>query len=662
MDNLDSILDEILSLRQKIEHANYCYYVLDDPEMPDAEFDVLLHTLIKLEQEHPEYDDIKSPTHKVGGEVSNDFEKVTHAVQMGSLQDVFSFDEVRSFYNKCHAQIGNAEYVVERKIDGLSVSLEYENGVFTRGSTRGDGFVGENVTHNLKTIKSIPQKLTGEHIPERLEVRGEVYMSRESFDKLVETQLDRGEEPAKNPRNAAAGSLRQKDPKITAKRDLDILVFNIQDISGTKITSHSESLDYLQKLGFCVNKYVVCENIESILSEIEHIGSERDSLPFDIDGAVVKINSFAVREKLGATSKFPKWAVAYKYPPEERETTLTDIELNVGRTGAVTPTAVFEPLILAGTTVSRAVLHNQDFITEKDIRIGDRIVVRKAGDIIPQIMKSISHAPGSAVYTMPETCPVCGERLEHTDSQSAVRCTNIGCPAIRRQSIIHFVSKSAMNIDGCGEAVITALLDRGLISDAADLYSLSADDIASLERMGKKSADNLIKAIEASKSNTLDRVINAIGIRGIGAETAKLLCQRFPSIDKIRAATVSELLTIDGFGETLSENVAEAMTNVHYSNLLEKLQNAGVQMTYETEAATDTRFAGKTFVLTGTLPSYTRDEAKAIIERFGGKVSGSVSKKTDVVLAGEDAGSKLTKAQSLGITIIDEENFRRMCE
>ncbi|MDR0904402.1 MAG: NAD-dependent DNA ligase LigA [Ruminococcus sp.] len=655
------VYEKIQALREKLEHANYQYYVLDNPEISDYEYDMALEELKKLESENPEFDDPNSPSKRVGGEALTTFEKVTHTVQMGSLQDVFDLNAVEEFVRKCKETIPDICFVVERKIDGLSVSLEYENGVFTRGSTRGDGFIGEDVTNNLRTIKSIPTRLSGEQLPSFIEVRGEVYMPEKSFLNLVEKQLENGEEPAKNPRNAAAGSLRQKNPKITASRKLDIFVFNIQRIDGVNLTSHAESLDYLSSLGFKVNSYVKCEDFESVKAEIEKIGNERGKLPFDIDGAVVKVDKFSHRESLGATSKFPKWAVAFKYPPEEKETTLTGIELNVGRTGAITPTAVFEPLTLAGTTVTRAVLHNQDFIAEKDIRIGDKILVRKAGEIIPEVIKSLSHNEKSEPFVLPENCPVCGEKAVKDDDESVLRCVNIDCPAIRRQAIIHFVSKACMNIDGCGEAVITALLDNGLIEDAGDLYRLSVNDIAALSRMGKKSAENLINAIEDSKKNTLDRVVNAIGIRGIGAETAKLLCAKYPSLERIKAATEAELETIDGFGETLSKNVFDAMQNPHYLKLLDKLEEAGVNMEYERQSASDTRFAGKTFVLTGTLPTYTRDEAKAIIEGFGGKVSGSVSKKTDYVLAGEDAGSKLTKAESLGITVIDEGEFNAMC-
>jgi DNA ligase (NAD+) len=654
---MSDIKKRIENLRNELEQANYRYYVLDDPDIDDFLYDKKLRELEELEAAHPEYDDPNSPTKRVGGGVLTTFEKVTHTVKMGSLQDVFDFEEVAEFVSKCES---SGVFAVERKIDGLSVSLEYENGIFVRGSTRGDGIIGEDVTHNLRTIKSIPMTLKTEKTLPFLEVRGEVFMPKKSFDKLVKKQIENDETPAKNPRNAAAGALRQKNPKITAERSLDILIFNIQQITGKTLTSHSQSLDFLKTLGFKVNKYVLCENYDDIIAEIKHIGDERGELPFDIDGAVIKVNDFSERENLGETSKFPKWAVAYKYPPEEKETTLTDIELNVGRTGAVTPTAVFDPVNLAGTTVSRAVLHNEDFINEKDIRIGDRILVRKAGEIIPEVIKSVSHDENSRKYEFPRACPICGEELVRDADEAVLRCVNIDCPAIIRQSIIHFVSKSAMNIDGLGEAVITVLLSENLIKDAADLYSLSEKDIAKLDRMGEKSAKNLINSIDKSRENNLDRVINAIGIRGIGAETSKLLCAKCPSIEQIENVTVDELLSIDGFGATLAENVVSAMKNPHYQKLLEKLKAAGVNTVYKMSENNDSRFAGKTFVLTGTLSKYTRDEAKALIEKAGGKVSSSVSKKTDYVLAGEDAGSKLTKAQSLGINIISEVDFETM--
>ncbi|MCM1578188.1 MAG: NAD-dependent DNA ligase LigA, partial [Ruminococcus sp.] len=543
------------------------------------------------------------------------------------------------------------------KIDGLSVSLEYENGVLVRGSTRGDGFVGEDVTANIKTIRSIPQKLP-EALP-LLEVRGEVYMPRKSFEEVVAEQEINGEKPFKNPRNAAAGSLRQKDPKITKSRKLDILVFNIQRIEGREIKSHAESLRLLKSLGFNTVDFSTAQSAGEISELIDKIGNSRSGLAYDIDGAVVKVDDFALRDRLGSTAKFPKWAAAYKYPPEEKETTLLDIEVNVGRTGAITPVAVFETITLAGTEVSRAVLHNQEFIREKDIRIGDRIVVRKAGEIIPEVLRQTAHKEGSVPYTLPEKCPVCGTAAVRYDDEAVLRCPNSECPAQQFKNIVHFASKGAMDIDGCGPAVITALLDNKLIETAADLYSLKEEDIAGLERMGKRSAAKLIGAIEKSKQAPLDRVIYALGIRGIGSEAAKLLAEHYGNIDDLLNATVEDMALIDGVGEVLSRSAANAFAEPHFIHLIKTLREAGVEMKYESKIK-DTRFEGKTFVLTGTLPTLKRDEAKKIIESFGGKAAGSVSKKTDYVLAGEEAGSKLTKAQELGVKIISEEEFKEM--
>lgn len=645
-------------LSKKLEEHNYNYYVLDDPQISDYDYDMLMRELKEIEAAYPQLVTADSPTQHVGGYAMNTFEKVTHAVQMGSLQDVFSKEQVVSFAEKCAEALGQLPlFCVEPKIDGLSVSLEYENGELVRGSTRGDGFVGEDVTANLKTIRSVPKKLKRD-IP-LLEVRGEVYMSRSSFEKVIEQQELEGEKPFKNPRNAAAGSLRQKDPKITAKRGLDILIFNIQRSEGVEFSSHRESLGFLRELGFNVIEEYAADSIDKITARIDEIGETRSKFPYDIDGAVVKADSFDIREQLGATSKFPKWAVAYKYPPEEKETTLLDIEVNVGRTGAITPTAVFEPVELAGTTVSRAVLHNQEFISEKDIRIGDRIVVRKAGEIIPEVLRSVSHGENSAPYHLPERCPVCGAAAVRYEDEAALRCPNAECPAQQYRNIIHFASKGAMDIEGMGPAVIQALLDEKLIETAADIYSLKAEDIAGLERMGEKSAQNLINAIERSKNAPLDRVIFALGIRNIGAAAAKLLCARFGSIEKIMEASAEEIAEIDGFGGVMSENTEKAFREPHFIHLIGCLKDAGVKMEYESEVKDD-RFAGKVFVLTGTLPTLKRDEAKKIIESFGGKASSSVSKKTDYVLAGEDAGSKLTKAQELGIAIISEEEFLEM--
>lgn len=653
------IINRVNELREKLEQFNHEYYVLDNPSVDDYTYDMMMQELKKLESDYPELADPNSPTQRVGGEALNDFEKVEHTVQMGSLQDVFSYEQVRNFTDRCMTEVASPEFVVEPKIDGLSVSLEYVNGVFTRGSTRGDGFVGEDVTANLKTIKSIPLKLK-EALP-FIEVRGEVYMSRETFDKIVEEQENNDEQPFKNPRNAAAGSLRQKDPKVAAKRRLDIFVFNVQQIEGKELKSHKESLDYLKTLGFkVIADYKKVSTYDEIVERIQYIGDMRDKYSFDIDGVVVKVNDFSQRISLGATAKVPKWAVAYKFPPEEKKTKLLDIEVNVGRTGVITPVAIFEPVTLAGTSVSRATLHNQEFINDKDIRIGDEIMVRKAGEIIPEVLSFVSHEENSVPYVLPDKCPVCGAETVRYADEAALRCTNVECPAQLKRNIIHFASKGAMNIDGLGEANVVALVDNHLINTVADLYSLTALQLETLERFGKRSAEKLVKAIEASKNNPLDRVIFGIGIRNIGQAAAKLLCEKFGTIDAIMNATAEEISEIDGFGDVMSENVVKAFNDVHFAELIKALREKGVKMEYTSDKTGDNRFEGLTFVLTGTLPTMTRDEAKAIIERLGGKASGSVSKKTSYVLAGEEAGSKLTKAEQLGIPIISEDDFNKM--
>lgn len=651
--------NEVEKLSEELERFNHAYYVLDNPIVSDYDYDMKMKRLREIESAFPELLSPNSPSQRVGGEALNTFEKVTHTVQMGSLQDVFSFDEVLQFSDRVQKTVSDVRYVVEPKIDGLSVSLEYRNGEFFRGSTRGDGFIGEDVTANLRTIKSIPMKLS-ENIP-MIEVRGEVFMSRKSFEKLVEVQELNGEEPSKNPRNAAAGSLRQKNPKITAQRNLDIFVFNIQQIEGVELSSHKQSLDYLNKLGFkTVPGYEIFSSSDEILGRIEEIGRERVDYDFDIDGVVVKVDDFDQREEIGYTTKVPKWAVAYKFPPEEKETTLRNIEINVGRTGAITPVAVFDPIILAGTSVSRATLHNQDFISEKDIRIGDVIRVRKAGEIIPEVLMSVSHSENSEMFRLPSECPVCGTPTVSSDEESAVRCPNVDCPAQLKRNIIHFASKKAMDIDGLGPAIVELLLDNDMISSVADLYTLTPADLMTLPKFKEKSATNLFDAIEKSKNNSLDRVIFGLGIRNIGQEAAKLLCEKFGSLERIMSATEEEILEIDGYGEIMAENVVSAFSNERNTLLIERLKSYGVTMEYQSKKLSDLRFEGMTFVLTGTLPSMTRDEAKAIIESFGGKASGSVSKKTSFVLAGDEAGSKLVKAQQLGITIIDEEEFKNM--
>lgn len=649
----------IEQLTEKLEKANRDYYDLDSPTLEDDEYDALMRELRKLESDFPELLSESSPSQRVGGTASATFEKVTHAVQMASLQDVFSDSEVEDFFNRVHEQ-GADEFTVEPKIDGLSVSLEYENGVLVRGSTRGDGFIGEEITANLKTIRSIPLKLK-EEIP-FLEVRGEVYMPKQSFAKLCEIQEKNGEPLPKNPRNAAAGSLRQKDSKITAERALDIFCFNVQQVNGKTFGSHSESLEYLKEQGFkVVPDFRVCKNYDEIITRIGEIGKMRTSLPFDIDGAVVKVNNLRLREEIGATAKVPKWAVAFKYPPEEKETTLNKIEINVGRTGALTPVAIFDPVQLAGTTVSRAVLHNQDYIADKDIRVGDKIVVRKAGDIIPEVVRSVSHAEKSEPFFIPSVCPVCGAEAVRDEDEAVIRCQNINCPAQLLRSIEHFASRGAMNIEGLGEAVVEQLVNADLVHTVADLYTLTIQDLTALERFGKKSAENLINSIEKSKTNELSRLIFALGIKGIGSSSAKLLCEKFGSMDGIMAASEEEIVEIDKFGEILAKSVYTAMREPHRIELIRRLKELGLNMTYESTKISD-KFAGLTFVLTGTLPTLKREQAKEMIEKLGGKCSGSVSKKTSYVLAGDEAGSKLDKANELGITVINEEQFIKMIE
>ena len=651
INNAKERLDE---LKQIIEKANRSYYDLDSPTLEDDEYDAFMRELRGIEQQFPELLTADSPSQRVGGTAQSTFEKVQHEVQMGSLQDVFSFSEMQEFVERVKADGAN-EFTVEPKIDGLSVSLVYENGVLVQGSTRGDGFIGEDITSNLKTIRSIPLKID-EKLPV-LEVRGEVYMPKKSFAELCKLQEQNDEPLPKNPRNAAAGSLRQKDSKITASRKLDIFCFNIQRVEGKTFTTHSESLEFINQQGFRIIPDIrVCHTIEEITERIKEIGQMRTSLPFDIDGAVVKVNDLRLRNEIGSTAKVPKWAVAFKYPPEEKETTLNKIEINVGRTGALTPVAVFDPVQLAGTSVSRAVLHNQDFITERDIRIGDRITVRKAGDIIPEVIKSVSHRDDSEPFFIPDKCPVCGAAAVRDEDEAVIRCQNPDCPAQLLRSIEHFASRNAMNIDGLGEALVQQLVDAGFVQTVADVYTLDMLKVMSLDRMGAKSAQNLIDNIEKSKKNELDRLIFALGIRGIGQKTAKDLCKKFGSIEKIETASVDEIAEIDGFGEVLAKSVYNAMRQPHRIKLIERLKELGVNMTYSNQQVSSS-LAGLTFVLTGTLPTLKREQAKEMIEQHGGKCSGSVSKKTSYVVAGEEAGSKLDKANELGITVLNEEQF-----
>lgn len=657
---LEDAAERVKELRETIERHNHSYYVLDNPTISDYDYDRLLHELIDLEAEFPALAAENSPTRRVGGAALNTFAPVRHEVQMGSLQDVFDVEELRAFDTRVRETVACPVYTVEPKIDGLSVSLEYRNGQFVRGSTRGDGITGEDVSENLKTVRSIPMSLR-EPLP-FLEVRGEVYMPRASFDRVVARQLENEEEPFKNPRNAAAGSLRQKDSRVTAQRGLDIFVFNIQQTEGKTLSAHRESLDFLQEQGFKV--IPTCKRfseIESAIAEVERIGEARYQFPFDIDGAVIKVDSFADRELLGATSKFPRWAVAFKYPPEEKETTLRDILIQVGRTGALTPTAIFEPITLAGTTVSRAVLHNQDFINEKGVAVGDRIIVRKAGDIIPEVVAVAHHQEGAPPYQIPSICPSCGSIAEREEGEAVLRCVNMACPAQVARNLVHFASRDAMDVDGLGPAIVHQLLDAGLVQSFADLYTLEEGQLAKLERMGKRSAKNLVNALEASKSRDLSRLLFALGIRGIGQRSAQLLAQRFGEMDGVMSATAEEIAGIEGYGEIMAQSVVDFFALEQNRRLIERLKELGLNMRCDTAPAAGT-LSGKTFVLTGTLPTLSRSEAKAMIEAVGGKVSGSVSKKTGYVVAGEEAGSKLTKANELGIPVIGEDELRAMIE
>ncbi len=644
-------------LREQLNYHIKRYYDEDSPEISDYEYDMMMRELKAIEAEYPQLITADSPTQRVGGTASEKFAPVVHSVRMESLLDAFSEEELEAFDSRVKQAVGEVSYVVEPKIDGLSVSLEYRNGKLVRGSTRGDGDVGEDVTHNILTIKSIPLELS-EKMP-LLEVRGEVYMPHSSFEELVLRQDEAGEKPFKNPRNAAAGSLRQKDAAVTATRGLDMFVFNIQRIEGKTLSSHKESLDFLASLGFrTVPDYKCHSSFTSAVEHVRQIGEMRGTLSFDIDGAVIKVDDFDKREAMGSTAKFPRWAVAFKYPPEEKSTVLREIEVAVGRTGVLTPTAVFDPIQLAGTTVSRATLHNQDFINEKEIALGDTIVVRKAGDIIPEVLSVVSHC-GAPVFTLPEVCPSCGAPVVRANGEAAVRCNNSDCPAQLKRRLIHFCSRDAMDIESLGEAVVEMLVDKGIVSCVEDIYTLTADDLIGLEHFAKKSADNLVKAVADSKQNDLFKLIFGLGIRHIGRKSAKLLCDHFMTMESIQQASVEDISKIEGFGGIMAESVALYFSMPQTAELIAKLSALGLNMKSLREVASD-KFAGKTFVLTGTLPTYTRNEAAEIIEKFGGKVSSSVSKKTDYVLAGEEAGSKLKKANDLGVTVINEEQFNAM--
>lgn len=656
-DSMTEIEKKIEELRKTLRYHSDRYYNDDAPEIEDYEYDMMMRELKELEEKYPEYDAPDSPTKKVGGVADNSFESVTHSVRMESLQDAFSKDELREFSNRVEDTVSNVNYVVEPKIDGLSVSLEYRDGVFLRGSTRGNGDVGEDVSGNLRVIHNIPLKLN-KSIP-YIEVRGEVYMPKKSFERVVDRQIINGEKPFKNPRNAAAGSLRQKDSSVAASRGLDIFVFNIQQIQGVGLISHKESLDFIKELGFnTIPTYKKVDNIEDAIAEIDRIGEARGSLEYDIDGAVIKVDDFSQRDILGSTAKYPKWAIAFKYPPEEKQTKLLDIEIAVGRTGVLTPTAILESVHLAGTTVSRATLHNQDFINEKGIAIGDVVTVRKAGDIIPEVLCVNEHNSNS-VFKFPAVCPSCGEKVYRDEDEAAIRCINPECPAQLLRNLIHFCSRDAMDIEGLGPAIIETFVNEGMIAKTYDIYNLDFNKILSLEGFKETSTNNIINSVNNSKNNDLSKLIFALGIRHIGAKAGKLLADHFKDIDLVMNASVDDILQIDGFGKIMAESVVEFFSSDSTKELIAKLKEAGVNMK-STNVVEDTRFSGMTFVLTGTLPTLKRAEASKIIESFGGKTSSSVSKKTTYVLAGEEAGSKLDKANKLGVQVISEEEFKEM--
>lgn len=653
------------NLKKTVAYHSHRYYVLDDPEITDAEYDRLMHDLIDFEKEHPEMITADSPTQKVGGTILEGFSPVSHEVQMQSLQDAFSKDEIFEFDRRVRAELAKIgqvpTYVVEHKIDGLSVSLEYRDSVLVRGSTRGDGFVGEDVTNNLKTVMSIPLKL---HKPvPYLEVRGEVFMAKKSFARLNEEREADGQPTFANPRNAAAGSLRQLDSAVAAKRGLDIFVFNVQRSEGIEFKTHLESLRFLRDAGFkVITNDREFETIDAAFDEIKNIGEARRGLYYDIDGAVIKVNDLSQRQILGSTAKTPKWAIAYKYPPEQKKTRIKDIIIQVGRTGVLTPRAELEPVSLAGSTVSYATLHNLDNIRQKDVRIGDNVLVQKAGDIIPEIISVVkADRDGSETeFNMPETCPVCGARVHREEGEAAYRCTGADCPAQLERNLIHFVSRDAMDIEGMGPSVIKKLLAEGLIKSSADIYYLTADELIKLDKLGEKSAENLLDAIEKSKKNDLPRLIYALGIHHIGAGAAKLIAKRAGSIDALFGLTAEELTEINDVGMIMAESVTDFFAQPHTRTLIQKFKDAGVNTDYIGEARSSDALEGMTIVVTGTLPTLGRKDATALIEQNGGKASGSVSKKTTYVLAGEAAGSKLTKANDLGIPVIDEAEFMKM--
>ena len=659
--------ERIEELRKKTEYYAKKYYDDDNPEITDFEYDMMMLELRTLESQNPEFITKDSLTQKVGGHVKEGFAKVEHEVPLQSLQDVFNFEEIEAFDERVKKVasengIDEVKYVVETKIDGLSSALEYKDGKLVRGATRGNGLVGEDVTENLKTIKTIPLEL-----PEKINitVRGEVFISKKEFEKMNQEREENEEELFANARNAAAGSLRQLDSNITKKRPLDIYIFNVQKIEGKEFNSHFEELEYLAKLGFNVNPVrIPCSNIEEVKQAINKIGEDREQLTFGIDGAVVKVDNLELRKILGTTSKVPKWAIAYKYPPEQKETILKDIEFQVGRTGVITPLAILEPVRVAGSLISKTTLHNEDFVKEKGLKIGDRVIIQKAGDVIPEIVRAIVEKRDGTEkeFVMPTHCPVCGAEAVREEGESAVRCTGIECPAKLYRNLVHFVSREAMNIDGLGENIIGILLEKKMISNIADIYDLKFEDIASLKKNGKKFAQNLIDSINASKKNDLYRLITAFGIRHVGVKAAKVLAKKYDNMDNLANASIESLSEVDEVGPIVANSINEFFSQEQTKDLLKRLKDAGVNMQRQKQENEDDRFAGKTFVLTGSLEKYSREEASDIIEKFGGKTSSSVSKKTTYLLAGEDAGSKLTKAQSLGIQIISEKEFEEMCK
>ena len=656
----------IKELRKTVEYHAKKYYDDDKPEITDFEYDMMMLELRTLESQYPELITKNSLTQKVGGTVKEGFQKVEHEVPLQSLQDVFNFEEIEAFDERVKKQASENEiecpqYVVETKIDGLSAALEYIEGKFVRGATRGNGLVGEDVTENLKTIKTIPQEL-----PEKINitVRGEVFISKKDFEKMNQEREENEEELFANARNAAAGSLRQLDSNITKNRPLDIYIFNVQKIEGKEFSSHFKELEYLSELGFNVNpvrRY--CQNIEEVTKAINKIGEDREKLTFGIDGAVVKVDNLKLREIMGTTSKVPKWAIAYKYPPERKETILKDIVCQVGRTGVITPMAILEPVKVAGSTISKTTLHNEDFIKEKGLKIGDKVIIQKAGDVIPEIVEAVidKRTGEEKDFKMPRVCPVCGAEAIREEGEAAVRCTGIECPAKLYRNLVHFVSREAMNIDGLGENIIGVLLEKKMISNIADIYDLKFEDIASLKKNGKKFAQNLIDSINASKENDLYRLITALGIRHVGVKAAKILAKQYGNIDKLSEATIENLSQVEEVGPIVANSIREFFEQEQTKDLIKRLKDVGVNMQRKKEDNEDDRFAGKTFVLTGSLEKYSREQASEIIEKFGGKTSSSVSKKTSYVLAGDDAGSKLTKAQNLGVQIITEEDFEKMC-